>query len=81
MLQMTDRIREHLWLLSPHLRRDEKPSRALPYCSDPNCEYCKDLRAMREAMRLHRPDQSGPIKAAHQPGLTRFIHAAMGDPR
>jgi hypothetical protein len=26
-----------------------------PYCSDPNCESCKDLRAVQEAIRLHLP--------------------------
>ena len=24
----------------------------MPYCSDPNCEYCKDLREMEEAIRV-----------------------------
>jgi hypothetical protein len=26
-----------------------------PYCSDPNCQSCKELRATHEAIRLHEP--------------------------
>lgn len=26
----------------------------IPYCSDPDCQYCKDLRAMQESLRLHQ---------------------------
>jgi len=26
-----------------------------PYCSDPNCQSCKDLREMQDAIRLHLP--------------------------
>ncbi len=26
-----------------------------PYCSDPNCQSCKDLREVQEAIRLHQP--------------------------
>ena len=28
---------------------------ASPYCSDPNCQSCKELREMQDAIRLHRP--------------------------
>ena len=30
-------------------------SHASPYCSDPNCESCKELREVQEAIRLHEP--------------------------
>lgn len=26
-----------------------------PYCCDPNCQSCKELREMQEAIRLHLP--------------------------
>jgi hypothetical protein len=26
-----------------------------PYCSDPNCQSCKELREVQEAIRLHQP--------------------------
>jgi hypothetical protein len=26
-----------------------------PYCSDPNCQSCKELREMHNAIRLHAP--------------------------
>jgi hypothetical protein len=29
-----------------------------PYCSDPNCQSCKELREMQEAIRLHQPVSS-----------------------
>lgn len=48
----------------PPLPQDKKPPHAIPYCSDPSCEYCKDLRAMQEAIRLHQPIQ-GAGKAGH----------------
>jgi len=28
---------------------------ASPYCSDPNCQSCKDLRQVQDAIRLHQP--------------------------
>lgn len=28
---------------------------ASPYCSDPNCQSCKELREMQEAIRLGKP--------------------------
>lgn len=36
---------------SPH----EKQPHGTPYCSDPNCPYCEELREMQEAIRLHHP--------------------------
>jgi hypothetical protein len=36
-------------------QQDQKPPHAIPYCTDPNCEYCKDLREMQEAIRLCLP--------------------------
>ena len=26
-----------------------------PYCSDPNCQSCKELWEVQEAIRLHQP--------------------------
>ena len=26
-----------------------------PYCSDPNCQSCKDLKEVQEAIRLRQP--------------------------
>ena len=26
-----------------------------PYCSDPNCPYCKELRETQELVRMGRP--------------------------
>ena len=31
-----------------------------PYCSDPNCQSCRDLREIQEAIRLGRPDDRSP---------------------
>ena len=30
---------------------------ATPYCNDPECEHCKQLRDMQELIRLHEPLQ------------------------
>jgi hypothetical protein len=38
--------------LSP---QPDKQSHGIPYCSDPDCHYCKDLREVQEALRLHEP--------------------------
>ena len=32
---------------------------ATPYCNDPECEHCKQLREMQELIRLHEPLQKG----------------------
>jgi hypothetical protein len=34
---------------------DSRRTNATPYCADPNCESCRELRAMQEAIRLHQP--------------------------
>ena len=39
----------------PTSPQDKKPPHGMPYCSDPDCPYCKDLRAMQETIRLHHP--------------------------
>lgn len=39
---------------SPQQPPDNKTHLA-PYCSDPNCESCKQLRQTQEAIRLHQP--------------------------
>jgi hypothetical protein len=31
-----------------------KATLGAPYCSDPNCPYCKELRAEQEAVMRHR---------------------------
>lgn len=28
---------------------------SVPYCSDPNCQSCKELREVQEAIRLKQP--------------------------
>ncbi len=38
----------------PKLQPDQ-PLPTSPYCSDPNCQSCKELREMEDAIRLHRP--------------------------
>jgi hypothetical protein len=38
--------------VQPELERQKHGS---PYCSDPNCQSCKDLREVQEAIRLHLP--------------------------
>jgi len=38
---------------SPHPSR-QNPDGS-PYCSDPNCQSCKDLRVVQEAIRMNRP--------------------------
>jgi len=30
---------------------EHKPQSGSPYCSDPNCPYCKELRRMFDQMR------------------------------
>lgn len=36
----------------PHKRSQEPPLElGSPHCSDPDCEYCKELRAAQEKMR------------------------------
>jgi hypothetical protein len=49
---------------SPALDTSELSS---PYCSDPNCPYCADLRKVEEAVR-----RGGPLPLAVQkkPNLT-----------
>ena len=37
----------------PHQHKQPKPDS--PYCSDPNCESCKELREAQEAIRLGQP--------------------------
>jgi len=32
-----------------------KPQSGAPYCSDPNCPYCKGLRETEEAVREKQP--------------------------
>jgi hypothetical protein len=34
------------------------PSEGSPYCSDPNCQSCKELREVQEAIRRHEPSPS-----------------------
>lgn len=33
----------------------ENKTRLSPYCSDPHCESCSNLRKTQEAVRLHQP--------------------------
>jgi len=33
----------------------EKDPVGSPYCTDPNCQSCKELREMQEATRLGKP--------------------------
>ena len=37
---------------------ERKPPHASPYCSDPNCKSCKELKEMQESIRLHGPLQA-----------------------
>jgi len=32
-----------------------KPEAGSPYCSDPNCPYCKELRETEELVRTGKP--------------------------
>jgi hypothetical protein len=32
-----------------------KPESGSPYCSDPNCSYCQELRETQELVRTGRP--------------------------
>lgn len=42
----------------PTSQEQQKPRPpGMPYCADPDCEYCKDLRATQEAIRLQQPIQ------------------------
>jgi hypothetical protein len=38
----------------PQLNKQPQSSGS-PYCADPNCESCKKLREMQEAIRLRQP--------------------------
>ena len=31
----------------------QQPNHAAPYCNDPGCEYCQDLRAAQDTIRMH----------------------------
>jgi len=31
------------------------PPHGSPYCADPNCQPCKELREVQEAIRLRKP--------------------------
>jgi hypothetical protein len=33
----------------------QKEPHAAPYCTDPNCVYCKELKEAQEAIRMHQP--------------------------
>lgn len=37
------------------LQSNQVPMHGSPYCSDPKCKSCKDLREVQEAIRLHQP--------------------------
>ena len=45
--------------LSLHL-----PQAGSPYCSDPNCEYCKALRRAEEQVKDGKPITSEPEKSS-----------------
>jgi hypothetical protein len=49
--------RFHLSLEDPKMSSQPapKPTPDSPYCSDPNCEYCKDLRAAEEQLKNGYP--------------------------
>jgi hypothetical protein len=44
-------------MASEPILQPEKQSQSggSPYCADPNCESCKELREMQEAIRLRQP--------------------------
>ncbi len=39
-------------IAQPH---KQPQSQASPYCSDPNCRRCKELREIHDAIRLRQP--------------------------
>ena len=62
----------------PISQQDKKPPHGVPYCSDPDCEYCKDLRAMQEAIRLHRPIQgAGKVRNANSAEISKASYATV----
>lgn len=41
----------------------QQPSHATPYCNDPDCKPCKELREMQELIRLHElPSREAPTR-------------------
>ncbi len=42
-------------MADPFVPRHQNTPDASPYCSDPNCESCKQLRETQEAIRLRLP--------------------------
>ena len=38
---------------------DEPIPHSSPYCYDPNCKYCKELREVQESIRLHEASPKG----------------------
>jgi hypothetical protein len=46
------------WPINPFFAKvseESPPELASRYCADPDCEYCKELEALLENMRRHRP--------------------------
>ena len=52
-----------LGLVSEHSHESEKPVGS-PYCSEPNCRYCEELRKLAEELR--RKQQSEEVKSSKQ---------------
>ncbi len=41
----------------PDLQPKQSTAHGSPYCSDPNCKSCKELREVQERIRLGQPTQ------------------------
>ncbi|HEY7354015.1 MAG TPA: hypothetical protein VH596_14710 [Terriglobales bacterium] len=42
--------------MASHPRSDPVPQQLVhagPYCNDPDCEYCSELREVQDSIRLH----------------------------
>ena len=37
----------------------QQPPHASPYCNDPNCEYCRQLRELQDSIRSHELPSAG----------------------
>jgi hypothetical protein len=58
-----------------------KPQPEAPYCSDPNCQSCKELRKVQDAIRLNQPIRILEITSGFRNGAnTRYGHFRETDP-
>ena len=63
------------------LQRNQPTAHGSPYCSDPNCQSCKDLREVQEAIRTGTAnDEQKVVQQANIRGDRRTLIADSAIP-